>query len=644
MTSASRPKNSPRIAYRLSWWTLATAAGAMLFAVVLLVGFEYWNQRDAMFEDSRAEAAITADNASAAVLFADTKACQETLHGLHSSPTVQAAAIFGTNGEVLAQIRNAADDFTPPPLSQLLRTKHPFTSSSLEVLQPILHDNELIGYLYLKKSLQTLHSRMVLYAAAAFTITLGAIFLAALLILRIRRTVIGAEERLHTLAHIDAVTGLFNRHAFQERLAFAIEHANRFGNMIAVLLIDLDNFKNVNDTLGHLAGDELLRQIAGTLRQILRRDDVVSRQGGDEFAVLLQLADAETEPALVADKIVSLFTEPFMVEGVELVITGSVGVALYPRDADSDESLLRHADTAMYEAKAAGKNAWRMFAPTMNAQLGKRLALTNSLRQALEKDELLLHYQPLFDLALGRIVGAEALLRWNSPEHGMVPPMEFIPIAEDCGMIVTIGDWVIRTACRAAQEWNQRLAADAPIYVAANLSAKQLRDESLSQRIFQALKDSHLPPDHLELELTESVIMENVHSQIETLHKLKQHGIRLAVDDFGTGYSSMAYLRRLPITKLKIDRAFISDLPRHENDCAIVSAVVALGHSLGLTVVAEGVEKIEQAEFLLARDCDVIQGYLVGRPLPFAEFLSLLGNKQGIARELAALRSPAVAP
>lgn len=612
----------------------------MLTAVLVLIGLEYLNLRRAILEDSQVEAAIVAENVSTAVLFADSRACREIAQGLHSSPSVQNAAIFDIQDKLLAEISTVPTERTPTIQPSLRQKGSLFSTSQLEIFQPVRHQGKIIGHIYVSKSLNTLRSRLAVYALGALAVAASAILLAFILVGRIRKVVIRAEDRLHTLAHVDPVTGLANRNAFQERIDFALLQAQRFDERFALMMLDLDNFKSINDTLGHLSGDELLRMVAGRLKEALRRDDIVSRQGGDEFAILIRISDAEEEAHLVADKIVTLFATPFVIDDQEFAVTASIGLALYPRDGDSLELLLRHADTAMYAAKSAGKNMWKVFLPSMKSQVQRRLQLANSLRQALENHEFSVHYQPLFDLDSGRVVGAEALLRWQSPEFGTVSPAEFIPIAEDSGHILALGTWVLSCACRDASTWNRLQPAEKPVYVAVNLSVKQLRDDSLYDKIRTILADTALAPSSLELELTESVIMENVHSQIELLRKLKNAGIRLSIDDFGTGYSSMAYLRRLPIDKLKIDRTFINDLPDREHDCAIVSAIIALGHSLGLNVVAEGVERIEQAGFLLTHRCDLIQGYLTGRPVPLADFLTLLERGRALEEEIiAAIRS-----
>jgi len=460
---------------------------------------------------------------------------------------------------------------------------------------------------------------------------------ASLLVSRLRRAVEHAEARLDYLAYYDPVTNLLNRHGFNERIHFSLSRAQRFGGQVGLLLLDLDNFKVINDTMGHQAGDALLSALGYRLREALRQGDTVCRLGGDEFAVIVDNVGSAKEVELVAGKIVKTLEMPLMVSGQEVYVTASCGVSLYPEHGSDAKTLVRTADTAMYCAKEAGKNAFRVFRPEMNQRAFRRMSLEHSLRKAMENGDLRLRYQPKVDLRTGRIVGAEALLRWVHAEDGSISPAEFIPVAEDSGLIVPLGAWVLRTACREAKRWEQ--AGLGRIPVAVNLSARQFKDQGLLGEVLRALEESRLEPDQLELELTESMLMENVEANIELLRELRTRGVRLAIDDFGTGYSSMGYLKRFPIRSLKVDRSFVRDIPHDRDDCAIAGAIVALAHQLELDVVAEGVENVEQLRFLAQHDCHVQQGFYFSPALASDEFERWVREHHGKFRYSAAVSS-----
>ena len=383
---------------------------------------------------------------------------------------------------------------------------------------------------------------------------------------------------------------------------------------LALLIFDLDNFKQVNDTLGHHAGDELLRRIAQQILQVFRRDDFTARLGGDEFAVILRNTPSSDEVNHLCKKLVDSFSKPTRIGEHDFFVTASIGLALYPEHGQDAHELARHADSAMYQAKQAGKNTFAIFDATMDAHALKRVSIDSRLRQALTQGEFSLHYQPKLELATRRVLGFEALLRWENAELGAVPPSDFIPLAEDSGQIIPIGEWVLRQAMHDLRHWNANL--DDKLHVAVNLSARQLKVNGIAQRIAQLIAESAIPADWLELELTESMVMENLHAQIDTFHDLRHLGVRIAIDDFGTGYSSMSYLKRLPIDTLKIDASFVRDIPEDANDMAIATAIVALGHSLGLTVVAEGIETEAQAWALREQGCNLGQGYYFAKPMP----------------------------
>lgn len=431
-----------------------------------------------------------------------------------------------------------------------------------------------------------------------------------------------AEARAHHLAYYDPLTELPNRVLLEERLKQSISAAHGSGGLVALLHLDLDRFKTVNDTLGYAFGDKLLQAVAGRLAEQVRGSDTIARFGSDEFAVLLADIGSQKNVELVTRKILDALAEPFDLGIQEVFVTPSIGIALYPADAENGDGLIRAADAAMSHTKAQGGNAYLLYSSAMNGEVSRRLALETSLRRALEREEFVLHYQPQICLQSGRITGVEALLRWQHPERGLVSPGEFIPLLEEIGLIVPVGEWVLRSACAQNHAWLN--AGLPPVRVAVNLSARQFRQGGLADMVCQTLHDSGLAPELLELEVTESILIQDLQATISTLHRLNAVGIQISIDDFGTGYSSLSYLKHLPISKIKIDQSFVRDICTDPDDAAIANAVISLGHSLKLRVIAEGVETLEQQEYLRAQACDEFQGYYFSRPLPAADFAQLL--------------------
>lgn len=436
----------------------------------------------------------------------------------------------------------------------------------------------------------------------------------------------GFEEQLRFQAQHDALTSLPNRDLFLDRLEVAIGHAKRAKDQVAVLTIDLDNFKHVNDSLGHTVGDLLLQQVAERLHACLPQDTTIARLGGDDFAVLVEQLSNEQQAIPLAEKIITAFAGPFNLSIYETVITVSIGMTFFPSDGKDAGTLLKNAELAMYRAKEEGKNTYQLFTRAMNDKVVHRLSLENSLRKALDRKEFLVYYQPKVSLATGRIAGMEALVRWQTADGRLISPLDFIPLSEETGLIIPIGEHVLRQACLDAKGWLTGHEDD--LTVSVNLSPKQFMQENLLATVTAILHETGFPPERLELEITESAVMANEETAISLLLKLKEIGVRLALDDFGTGYSSLHYLRKLPFDTIKMDRSFVKDLPEDPSSVAIAITILTMAHSLGMEVVAEGVETVAQLEFLRSRKCSEIQGFLFSPPVPAQDFFSLLLEKK----------------
>ncbi|HET7792797.1 MAG TPA: EAL domain-containing protein [Rhizobacter sp.] len=437
-----------------------------------------------------------------------------------------------------------------------------------------------------------------------------------------------AEEHIHHMARHDSLTGLPNRMMFSHLLNMTIPTARRYQRSFAVMFIDLDRFKFINDTLGHEAGDTLLKEITARFKQTLRASDVIARLGGDEFVVMVQEVPDREHAATVARKLLSAAIKPMMLMGQECRVTASIGISMFPTDGEDEQTLMKNADSAMYFAKEEGKNNFQFYSSEISSQTLERLALESNLRRGMERNEFSLAYQAKLDLKTGGITGVEALLRWSNVELGNVSPAKFIPIAEETGLIVHIGRWVLKTACEQNVAWQRQGLP--PINMAVNLSVRQFADENLLDDIASILQETGMQPGLLELEITEGMLIHNIERAIKLLTAIKQMGVRLAIDDFGTGYSSLGQLKNFPIDTLKVDRSFIRDLATDSEDKAITSAIIAMGKTLSLTVVAEGVETIEQQTFLREQACDEMQGYYFSKPIAAEEFAELLrGNSSG---------------
>lgn len=445
--------------------------------------------------------------------------------------------------------------------------------------------------------------------------------------IRMERQIRQQEDHIREMAYSDALTGLPNRHLFNELLHQALALAGRHHRPLAILFLDLDRFKAINDTLGHAVGDQLLQSAAKRLRECCRRErDIVARRGGDEFTILLPELDDLQEPARVAQKIVDAFSQAFILPGHELFITTSVGVSIYPYDGRDGDTLIRNADQAMYLAKEAGRNRFHIYTPAMDVHSSRRLALENGLRQALARQQLLLYYQPKVNTKTGQLVSVEALVRWEHPEFGMVPPAQFIPMAEETGMIVPIGEWVLRTACEQNRAWQK--AGVTPMRVAVNFSPRQFMQIDLAAMVERVLAETELEPCWLELEVTENLMLQNEDVAIAMLRRLSELGVHISIDDFGTGCSTFSYLKKLPVHSLKIDQSFVSDIDTNQSDAEIVTAMIRMAQSLHLNVIAEGVETEAQRLRLDAMECPEMQGHLFSQPLPAEELGKVLRQMQ----------------
>jgi diguanylate cyclase (GGDEF)-like protein/PAS domain S-box-containing protein len=443
-----------------------------------------------------------------------------------------------------------------------------------------------------------------------------------------------AEREVQQLAYFDSLTGLPNRALLNDRLNQILAQSVRGGWLVGILFLDIDRFKCINDTQGHATGDKLLQSVATRLQKRLRESDTVARLGGDEFVIVLSAVKHEQDISHVAQEVMKALSMPFEIGEQEIFISASIGIAISPLDGHDAGVLLRNADTAMYVAKESGRNNYKFFSQEMNLKAVERLALENSLRRALEKNELTLAYQPQVDTRTGLITGVEALLRWDNPESGPIPPGKFIPIAEETGLIMPIGEWVLRSACMQASSWVK--AGFYSLCVAVNISGCQFKQGNLAKLVSQVLEETGLDPANLELELTESILMDNAESAINMLKELKKLGVNLAIDDFGTGYSSLTYLKHFPIDRLKIDQLFIRNITTDTNDASISEAIIAMAHSLRMDVIAEGVETKEQMEFLTERDCFAMQGYYFCRPVPAEKISHILENDK-ISRNMSTI-------
>ncbi|MBS1169383.1 MAG: GGDEF-domain containing protein [Burkholderiaceae bacterium] len=603
--------------------SLVVTGSALLLSSVLLIIFLSMMMRSEWIDDGIVKAKMIAGNSNAALLFGDEKAALEILSSLDSAENVESAALFSADGRELARYQRSDEHeaITPArgqPAGYWFKWKH------LDVVEEVRNGDERVGMVSLRFMMRPFYQRLLGHIAVIMAVALGALLMVYLFTSRMRMAVSRAEMQLDFLAYTDPVTSLPNRRAFNMELDSLVESVRNNGGQIGLILLDLDNFKVVNDTMGHQCGDEILRMVANRLTSSLRSVDLVCRMGGDEFVlILMPEEDVVIELDAIAARILELLVEPFRYHEHEFFLTASVGGSLFPADAEDGETLIRKADTAMYSAKQEGKNTFAAFRPEMDKVAQRRLAIEINLRRALERGELVLHYQPQINLADGQISGVEALLRWDHHEMGAISPAEFIPVAEESGLIIEIGKWALQAACGQMRAWCD--AGIAPSRVAVNLSTRQVKDASLALDIHTILNQAGLSAQQLELEITEGILMENMHANIRFLQQLRLAGVSLSVDDFGTGYSSLSYLKRFPVNQLKIDRSFVRDLPGDGE--AFIIAIISMAHSLGLTVVAEGVETAEQLRFLRDNGCDIAQGYYFALPAAADDVAELLRTR-----------------
>ena len=580
------------------------AATVLILAGSVLLLLQWLDIRREFTSDAQAQARVIASSAAAAVMFGDVDGARETLAPLASVPAVRSAEIVDGGGSVLARYPDAAGDVavTGPGCGR----------GCSWVEAPVLLREQQVGSVRLEINLGRAHARLWGLAIAFLIAALVAYALTFPLMRRMRERVRGVEAQLRYLAHFDPVTRLHNRNAFNALL----EEGRARGEPMALIQLDLDRFKEVNDKLGHQGGDELLRQVGLRIAGALGEEHRLFRLGGDEFAIVTRGADAIARVQDTAGAVLARFAAPFAVDGMSLGITASAGISRWPDDAQRLPELAANADIAMYAAKRAGRNRFAVFEPGLRTAQLARIGIRDALAGAIAGNQLQLHYQPQVCAQTGRLQGAEALLRWTHPELGAVSPATFIPIAEEGSLIIDLGRWVIGEACRQIAAWQAE--GRGLLRVAVNLSVRQTRDEALPGFIDQTLARAGIPARCLELEVTESMLMEDTDKAVAQLARLRARGLQLSIDDFGTGYSSMAYLRRLPIDKLKIDMAFVQAVPGEGE--AIATAILAMARTFGLSVVAEGVETGQQRDFFRLAGCQQLQGYFFGRALPADAF------------------------
>jgi len=611
---------------RLAWprehVNLVGVAIALLISSVVLLIYQALSLRASLTDDVSMQASVLAENLTASAMFGDREATAEILGSLRKVPHVESATVYTPDGELFVRyarpgLRRA--DYEEGTLENVGNSRR-LSLEDIFVAAPIIHNDRLLGSIVVVAATDAIKMQLAQYGCFLIGASLCSVWIASLVMKRMRERVSRAEKDLEYLASTDPLTDLPNRRAFYDELKMRLHKASAANKRVALMMVDLDNFKTVNDTLGHGAGDELLKQVAEALRNVVRPHDLVSRIGGDEFAIVLGPDASRVRARATAGRVARNLSRPFVLHGIESAVSASVGFSVYPEDTAEMAELVSNADIALYSAKSRGKSIAVEFQSEMTAEAQRRARIEAELRKALEQDGLDIVYQPQFDCLSGRLLGAEALVRWTHPTEGPILPAEFVPIAENSDLIVALGRWVLWRACRDAANWNA--GTNAGVHVAVNISARQLRTEGFTDEVCTALKKSGLPASLLELELTESQLMSNMSVGIQAMQELRAAGVRLSLDDFGTGYSSLSYLQSFPVHSIKIDRSFICPLPNGGQP--IVTAIISMAHSFGLLVVAEGVEYPAQLEWLCDARCDVVQGFLTGRPMRLEQLLAII--------------------
>ncbi|MES2257144.1 MAG: EAL domain-containing protein [Pseudomonadota bacterium] len=668
------------VARQLKLANLFTSGVVIFLAGVLLLALQAYLAGSVLLRQARTAAAMTGENLSAAMVFGDRKSGADILAALRAFDDIAQAQVRDADGRPFASYTRAG--LVSAPAAALDAGAYRFDADHLSVSQSISYQGRRLGSIQIEAEMAPAYRRIAWYALLVWLVMVVSLGLANAVLVRLQRIVtepllalaktaetvsrhgdfsirakvyasadIGllagafntmleriekrdaellseiaerkrVEAKLDRLAHFDNVTGLHNRYYFNDRLAAAVAQAQQSQRRAMVMFLDLDNFKAVNDTLGHDTGDELLRIVSRRLGLCVRLDDTVARIGGDEFAIILENVGDQQVGEQIAQKCLTELAKVIRINDNEIYVSGSIGISSCPDDAIDVHALLKFSDTAMYYAKNAGKNTYRVFTPGMQGEAQKRFAMNGNLRRALERKEFVLHYQPQIDLHTGRISGAEALIRWAHPDLGTISPLEFIPIAEETGLIIPIGNWVLREACLQLKAWHDHGLTH--LRMAVNLSSRQLSESNFVQMVLDTLAETGASPHALELELTESMLMDANQQTIAKLDALRAAGLMLAIDDFGTGYSSMTYLKRFPINTLKVDRSFVHDLLSSTRDVAITKAIISMAHSLDLQVVAEGIETVGQAALLLSNGCNSGQGFYYSKAVGSDEILALV--------------------
>jgi diguanylate cyclase (GGDEF)-like protein len=668
---------------------VATMVSALAAVFVFVLAGAYLLSRDRLLAEQRVQARVVAVTLAEAMRLTDRARIEETLAALRAAPYVTGAVLRAPSGATIVRFPSVVENDEVLPGVPDGEAAHAWDNLWLDVYEPIVAGKQVLGHVAIRASLKPLYASLgwyVWFAASVALLLAGIALLVQERLLRrvsqpLRRlaatmwrlsemrdfnlraqvdsddevgqlargfnsmisnlqdrdTQLGeelkerkrAERRLHDLAHYDTLTGLPNRHYFNSNLARLLQEREAYGHPLALLFIDLDNFKFVNDSLGHAVGDKLIRGVGERLRRVLRDGDQIYRLGGDEFTLTLPNVRSREFAEQVARRILDALAQPFMLDKREVFANASIGIAIAPEDGRDAETLVRNADTAMYQAKGEGKSTYRFFNAEQNVHASRRLSIETTLRRALERGELELFGQPQIDLGASELVGVEVLLRWTHPDMGQLSPIEFIPIAEESGLILPIGEWILQSATREATSWDRFHMNH--VRVAVNLSSRQFRDPKLVDLVKGALADTRLDPGRLELEITESTLMNSDKGTIEMMDELRSLGVQLAVDDFGTGYSSMSYLKQYPLSGIKIDQSFIRDIPGSRDDVAITRAIVAMGKSLDLGIVAEGVENERQFTFLSSLGGIVGQGHFFSRPVSFRGLSAVMQRWQRYA-------------